>query len=49
MQVLGEQLELPVYADLKEKDPVALCHAAVKHAREIGADVAILATAGRLP
>lgn len=48
LQVLGQQLDLPVYADLNSKDPVALCHAAVKHAREIGADVVILDTAGRL-
>lgn len=48
LQVLGEQLGLPVYADLAAKDPVALCHAAVKHARQIGADVVILDTAGRL-
>lgn len=48
LQILGEQLELPVYADLSVKDPVALCHAAVKQAKEIGADVAILDTAGRL-
>jgi signal recognition particle subunit SRP54 len=48
LQVLGQQLELPVYADLNAKDPVALCHAAVNHAREVGADVAILDTAGRL-
>ena len=48
LQVLGEQLGLPVYADLNAKDPVALCHAAVKQAKETGADVAILDTAGRL-
>lgn len=48
LQVLGQQLELPVYADLASKDPVALCLAAVKHAKETGADVAILDTAGRL-
>ena len=48
LQVLGQQLGLPVYADLAAKDPVALCHAAVKQARETGADVAILDTAGRL-
>jgi len=48
LQVLGEQLGLPVYADLSLKDPVALCQTAVKHARQIGADVAILDTAGRL-
>ncbi len=48
LQVLGQQLGLPVYADLKEKDPVGLCHAAVKAAKATGADVAILDTAGRL-
>ncbi len=48
LQVLGQQLDLPVYADLSAADPVALCHAAVNHARETGADVAILDTAGRL-
>jgi signal recognition particle subunit SRP54 len=48
LQVLGEQLGLPVYADFDAKDPVALCFAAVKRAKESGADVAILDTAGRL-
>ena len=28
LQVLGQQLGLPVYADLAAKDPVALCQAA---------------------
>ena len=48
LQVLGQQLGLPVYADLHATDPIALCHAAVKHAKETGADVVILDTAGRL-
>jgi signal recognition particle subunit SRP54 len=48
LQVLGEQLGIPVYADLAAKDPVALCQAAVKHAGTIGANVVILDTAGRL-
>ncbi len=48
LQVLGQQLDLPVYADLTAKDPVALCHAAVRQAQETGADVVILDTAGRL-
>ena len=30
LQVLGQQLGLPVYADLAAKDPVALCQAAVR-------------------
>jgi signal recognition particle subunit SRP54 len=48
LQVLGQQLGIPVHADLNAKDPVALCHAAVKQAKESGADVVILDTAGRL-
>ena len=36
LQVLGQQLGLPVYADLAAKDPVALCQAAVKQAKESG-------------
>jgi signal recognition particle subunit SRP54 len=48
LQVLGEQIGMPVHADFEAKDPVALCHAAVKKAKEVGADVAILDTAGRL-
>jgi signal recognition particle subunit SRP54 len=48
LQVLGGQLGLPVYADLSAKDPVALCQAAVQHARGSGAQVLILDTAGRL-
>jgi len=48
LQVLGEQLGLPVHADLGAKDPVALCLDARRRAKEIGADVTILDTAGRL-
>ena len=48
LQVLGQQLDLPVYADLAAKDPVALCHAAVKQAKDSGVDTVILDTAGRL-
>jgi len=48
LQILGQQLGMPVYADLSAKDPVALCHAAVKQGRESGAQVLILDTAGRL-
>ncbi len=48
LEVLGGQLDLPVYTDKIATDPVPVCNDAVKHAREIGADVAILDTAGRL-
>lgn len=48
LAVLGEQLGLPVYTDKSQTDPVRVCNDAVRHAKEIGADVAILDTAGRL-
>jgi signal recognition particle subunit SRP54 len=48
LQVLGEQLGLPVYADTEAQDPVKLCHAAVRDAKASGAEVLILDTAGRL-
>ncbi len=48
LQVLGEQLGLPVFADLDAKDPVALCQAAVREAKSGVADVVVLDTAGRL-
>lgn len=48
LQVLGQQIGIPVYADLGAKDPVALCQAAVKQAKSADVDVVILDTAGRL-
>ena len=48
LKVLGEQIGVPVYAEESSQDPVAVCQAAVKQAREIGAEVVILDTAGRL-
>ncbi|OHB67183.1 MAG: signal recognition particle protein, partial [Planctomycetes bacterium RBG_13_63_9] len=48
LQILGEQLGLPVFADTDAKDPVKLCNAALRHAKTNEADVLILDTAGRL-
>ncbi len=48
LEVLGEQLGLAVYSDKTETNPVKVCNDAVKHAKEIGAEVVILDTAGRL-
>jgi len=48
LQVIGGQLEIPVYTEPGATDPVAVCHNAVKHARASGVDVVILDTAGRL-
>ncbi|MEX2185829.1 MAG: signal recognition particle protein [Pirellulales bacterium] len=48
LHVLGEQIGVPVYSDRDTQDPVKVCRDAQKKAREIGASVVILDTAGRL-
>ncbi|MEM9353613.1 MAG: signal recognition particle protein [Planctomycetota bacterium] len=48
LHVLGEQLEIAVYSDRQEKDPVKVCRAAVQNAKKQEANVVILDTAGRL-
>ncbi len=48
LHVLGEQLGVPVYSEPGSTNPVAVCLAAVKQARQLGAQVVILDTAGRL-
>ena len=48
LHVIGEQLGVPVYSDRENKDPVKVCQAAQKKAKELGANVVILDTAGRL-
>ena len=47
LKVLGEQLDVPVFAD-EEADPVELCLDAVDEAEEKGYDYVIFDTAGRL-
>ena len=48
LQVLGEQIGIPVYAEEGEKNPVKVCNDAVKAAEKSDCDVLILDTAGRL-
>ncbi len=48
LQIIGQELGLEVYSEPGAKDPVAVCHNAVKHAKQVGADVVLLDTAGRL-
>ncbi len=48
LEVLGEQLGVPVHADREQKSPVKVCRDAVKAARKQDRDVVILDTAGRL-
>lgn len=48
LHVIGRQLNVPVYSELGAQDPVKVCQDGVKKAREAGASVVILDTAGRL-
>ena len=48
LHVIGEQLGIDVFSEKGATDPVAVCQKAAKRAKELGADVVILDTAGRL-
>lgn len=48
LQVLGEQIGVPVYADLENSNPVDIAEKAIKQAKLNGQDVVIVDTAGRL-
>jgi len=48
LHVIGQQLEIDVYSEPGAKDPVAVCQNALKQAKQVGASVVILDTAGRL-
>lgn len=48
LQVLGEQVKVPVYAEEDSHEPVEIARHAVDEARKLGRDVVILDTAGRL-
>ena len=48
LQVLGEQIGVPVYTEEGSKDPVAIAKAGIKAARQNGQDLVIVDTAGRL-
>ncbi|MBP6183681.1 MAG: signal recognition particle protein [Saprospiraceae bacterium] len=48
LQVLGEQINVPVFADIEDKDPVGIARRAIAEAKRTGKDVVIIDTAGRL-
>ena len=48
LRVLAEQIDVPIYMDLEEKDPVAIARAALHEAKAKGYDTVIVDTAGRL-
>ncbi|HTN68818.1 MAG TPA: signal recognition particle protein [Dysgonamonadaceae bacterium] len=48
LKVLGEQINVPVYSEEDNKNPVQIAKNAVKYAKENGHDLVIIDTAGRL-
>ncbi len=48
LRVIGRQLDVPVFSDPDNKNPVKVCQAGVAKAKADGARVVILDTAGRL-
>jgi len=48
LQVLGEQIGVPVYANLESKDPVAIALEGIAEGKKNGYNVVIVDTAGRL-
>ncbi len=48
LEVLGEQIGVPVFSDRLEKNPVKIAQASIKLAKQQNNDVVIIDTAGRL-
>ncbi|MBP5709383.1 MAG: signal recognition particle protein [Bacteroidales bacterium] len=48
LKVLGEKIEVDVFADTESKKPVEISKRAIEHAKTWGHDVVIIDTAGRL-
>ena len=48
LEVLGSQINVPVFVDRAEKSPVKVCRDSVRESRKLDRDVVILDTAGRL-
>ncbi|MCM1290383.1 MAG: signal recognition particle protein [Prevotella sp.] len=48
LQVLGAQIDVPVYSEEENKNPVEIAQNAVKYAKENHNDIVIVDTAGRL-
>ena len=48
ISVLGEQIKVPIYKEIENKNPVEIAKNAIEHAKVHGFDVVIVDTAGRL-
>lgn len=48
LEVLGRQLEVPVFAERDHQNPVKVCRNAIRECRKLDRDAVVLDTAGRL-
>jgi signal recognition particle subunit SRP54 len=48
LHIVGEQIDVPVFSDKENSDPVSLAKAGIAHAKANGHNVVIIDTAGRL-
>ena len=48
LKIIGEQIEVPVYAEDGNMNPIVIARNAVKEAKKTGYDMVIIDTAGRL-
>lgn len=48
LKVLGEQIQIPVYTEENEKNPIKIAQNAIKEAKQKGINTVIIDTAGRL-
>ncbi len=48
LQIVGSQLNIPVFADEKSKNPVSIAKSAIDYAKKNGNDMVFIDTAGRL-
>lgn len=48
LQIIGEQLDIPVYSEGTDVSPVEIARAGIEHAQKHGHDIVFIDTAGRL-
>lgn len=48
LHIVGRQIDVEVYSDKENNDPVSIARAGVQHAKKVGSNVVIIDTAGRL-
>ncbi|HEY9534868.1 MAG TPA: signal recognition particle protein [Mucilaginibacter sp.] len=48
LEILGEQIGVPVYTNRESKDPIAIAKEGIAHAKQNGNNIVIIDTAGRL-